>query len=848
MVFKYEKGEPIVKWLYAGPFTQDVSHLYEDNYIVPAEPYEPYFCEAERAAEKASPGVREGDGLGLYGLTCPWSLLRCGEGEKKVTFAGFGVFARLMTTFVFHHISMEKKGTFRFKMVLSGSASVFVNGRSVFRHRQVGRVNNTFILSLELLEGVNSVLISMTNVHLHCINSFEWTPLDEACTVSLPLITADEVFRKHLEKSFDSFYIKEDSVGDEEDVAVCWDGCDPVKGFYRFTLYEETKAQENNKILEKDMEIFRCSKVLLINGRELKKAGKYIVTADYILEDGLAIKGGVLEFYKRKFMDVPANLDYSGRKEALLKGYASLFQNAGLSMVREGAFIELIRCKTEGAEKLNFAALEKTLDYIDARYDCADFALHGLLRLYCLFRNDPAIPISLMERIKKTLLHFKYWTDEPGKSLMFTRSENHEMLFYSAEYLAGLLFPSESFPNSGQNGLFHALKGRLNAERWIREKGRYGFMEWHSNCYYEEDMLALLNLYDFGEENSYLRLLAGNLLDMICLIIATHSFKGVLATTHGRSYENMVIHPEYEAMNPINWLLYGMPEKMAERFSIGAAALATGSYAPPPELEKIARSQEPLESLSCMGLFPHEGLGGVNCSTYRTRDYMVSGLVGSKAGQHGAQVHAGQLFLDGIPVFVTCFDNKSPTTRPSYWGGQYRIPKTIAKGSFLAYIYDIKESVGYTHCYFPQNAFDEVVKKNGWLFGRKNDAYGGVFSLKGYTETEGGSYRDRELLCLEKKNIWLLQAGSRSEFGSFEAFVQRVLEGFMKVDGEDLTYESPLNGRFFLSWPDSCTCDGVPLPEKAYPLIKNDFCFADYGTGIARLKLGGRERCLNFNI
>ena len=74
----------------------------------------------------------------------------------------------------------------------------------------------------------------------------------------------------------------------------------------------------------------------------------------------------------------------------------------------------------------------------------------------------------------------------------------------STEYVAGMAFPLDNFSNSNQNGLFHALKGRLNAEHWIREKGYYGFTEWHSNTYYEEDMLALLNIYDFGEENGLL--------------------------------------------------------------------------------------------------------------------------------------------------------------------------------------------------------------------------------------------------------------------------------------------------------------------------------------------------------
>lgn len=296
--------------------------------------------------------------------------------------------------------------------------------------------------------------------------------------------------------------------------------------------------------------------------------------------------------------------------------------------------------------------------------------MHGLLRMYIRHAGSGRIPEPLKERMKACILGFKYWVDEPGRSMMFTRSVNHEILFHSAEYVAGLLFPGDLFTNSGQNGLFHAMKGQLKSERWIKEKGTYGYMEWHSNTYYEEDLLALLNIYDFGEENAYIRILARQLIDLTVAIMATHSYRGVMVTTHGRSYEESIIHPELESMSHLNWLLFGQPKRLVRKLSIGCVALASSTYTPHADWEGVASDEEDLFTRTRMGLFPNKGMDGVNCATYRTKEYIVSGMVGSKKGEHGGQVHAGQILLDGtVPVFVTCFDNKSGMTRPSYWGG-----------------------------------------------------------------------------------------------------------------------------------------------------------------------------------
>ncbi|MFK7694327.1 hypothetical protein [Paenibacillus sp. HJGM_3] len=846
-VFDKSRNQPVREWIYAGPYDLDVSELYSTNYAVPVEPYLPLMEKAVQDMRDCRP--TEGQSLNRFGQTLVWAYKRTDPSEPKMTWARYGQHARLLATYAYNRIIVNRSGTYRFQLWVAGSAVVTINGQEVFHKRQLGRVEGEFRFEAELSQGTNPCMVMLFNVHLHCTNSFMLVVEDTEFAVELPL-QLDAATREAVEADLLKFYMVRHVLQRHDNVAVHLDEPLSQRGTWVFSIIEIDRGgkQADRSVRETRLSLAADqSEVGLCGCTELTAPGEYALQIDYEHEDGSRVEGVRLTFHYVSFIDRPAEADFPRRKQFLAELYASS-QEMKRSRLN-GVYHEFMKLRM--GKEVDVQAVEETIQFINSRYDCADFAMHGLLRMYFRYRNSETLPPHLKESMKQCILGFKYWEDEPGTSMMFTRSENHEILFYSAEYLAGLLFPAENFPNSNQNGLFHVQKGKAMAERWIKEKGTYGFMEWHSNTYYEEDMLALLNLYDFAEENSYIRILARQLLDLIGIIVATHSYKGVMGTTHGRCYEDTVIHPELESMGHINWLLFGGREWLrGDRLSIGAAALTDSSYSPDPYLEAIANSGEECHTLTRMGLFPHEGLGGVNCSTYRTKNYMVSGLVESHQGRFGHQVQAGQVLLDGsVPVFVTCFDNKSETTRPSYWGGQYRMPKTIAYKNVLAYIYKIDETAGYTHCYFPAKDMDEIFEAGKWIFGRKNDAYVALYSLKPYTKTKTGKYKDRELLCLEKRNIWLIEAGDRESYGSFEAFIQAVSTTGLTEQGEDILYCSPAAGPLQLGWEETCMAEGKPVPEPGgFPLIRNRYAEAAYGSGLTYLKLGGRQKILNFNM
>ncbi len=196
------------------------------------------------------------------------------------------------------------------------------------------------------------------------------------------------------------------------------------------------------------------------------------------------------------------------------------------------------------------------LDYIDARKDCADYALHAFLRLIYQYQHHLRLDEDLIERARTSIQKFKYWPDEPGQDTMCTWTENHYILFASAGYLAGQLFPDISFFNSGLYGNELTAAFRPRILRWLELRFYTGFSEWLSNVYYDEDLTALLNLVDFCRDDEIQRRSA-MLIDLILFEMAVNNHAGVFGSSHGRTYEPTKKWAAQESTTDTQKLLFG---------------------------------------------------------------------------------------------------------------------------------------------------------------------------------------------------------------------------------------------------------------------------------------------------
>ncbi|MEG0722406.1 MAG: hypothetical protein RR446_11765, partial [Lachnospiraceae bacterium] len=92
--------------------------------------------------------------------------------------------------------------------------------------------------------------------------------------------------------------------------------------------------------------------------------------------------------------------------------------------------------------------LLEDLKHIEARVDCSDFLLVGILRLMKKYKLDA----DLLEAIKKAVLNYRYWMDEDGSDGMCFWSENHALMFHGSQMLAGQMYSDELFIRSKRLG------------------------------------------------------------------------------------------------------------------------------------------------------------------------------------------------------------------------------------------------------------------------------------------------------------------------------------------------------------------------------------------------------------
>lgn len=174
-------------------------------------------------------------------------------------------------------------------------------------------------------------------------------------------------------------------------------------------------------------------------------------------------------------------------------------------------------------------------DYMAERYDCADFRTQLLLKIY--FDFEDILSDRCKQLIKNTFLSFKYYMDEGGDDSMCYWSENHQILFAVAEYLAGQLWPDEVFSNSLITGSEHMKKAKNRIEIWMKQRFDYGFSEYLSNNYLAEDIAPMANFiaYSLDKENVEKMKI---IMDLLWLDVALNTVNNRFVAVSSRMYGN----------------------------------------------------------------------------------------------------------------------------------------------------------------------------------------------------------------------------------------------------------------------------------------------------------------------
>lgn len=258
-------------------------------------------------------------------------------------------------------------------------------------------------------------------------------------------------------------------------------------------------------------------------------------------------------------------------------------------------------------------------DFIDLRLDCADFRMMSVLRV--MYSYTSSLSEEVIIKMKDTILGFKYWMDEPGKDSMCYWSENHQILFFTSAYLAGKLYPKEVFYNSIMTGseLQERFKPRILS--WLKHRYEHGFIEWHSNTYYEEDVPPLTLLIDFGDDE--LSQKATIVLDLLLSDIAMHYYKGLFSVTSGRCYEDQKREPlKQDVLEMIEYLFGKRFHEKLDYSRISSNLYLCKKYKMPDILKDIALDNTEQVIKTSMGHDLKELLGFENEKGIETTRYL----------------------------------------------------------------------------------------------------------------------------------------------------------------------------------------------------------------------------------
>lgn len=211
-------------------------------------------------------------------------------------------------------------------------------------------------------------------------------------------------------------------------------------------------------------------------------------------------------------------------------------------------------------------ALEPAKRVIDGRFDCMDFRMQTLLRLqYSHGDTLRALSPAGARMIEDMFLGAKYWMTEPGEDSMCYWSENHQLLFAVAEYMAGQYWPGRVFANDGATGREHMERARARIEYWARQRFAFGYSEFNSSNYYLYCVGPAANFIQFAApEDRGLAERVKMCLDLLLFDVACYMHRFSFMAPTGRAYTDNMVGETGDRVRKLTDYLWGLRPDAAD--------------------------------------------------------------------------------------------------------------------------------------------------------------------------------------------------------------------------------------------------------------------------------------------
>jgi hypothetical protein len=470
------------------------------------------------------------------------------------------------------------------------------------------------------------------------------------------------------------------------------------------------------------------------------------------------------------------------------------------------------------ASALEPGDLRGALSMLRDRADCADFEAVGLLNLWHALPAAGAWPAGIRGEVRDALLGFKYWIDQPGLDAMCYFTENHQLVFHTAELLAGESFASETFANTGWKGARHAEHGREMAIEWIRAKLAGGFSEFDSNAYLAIDSLALVSIVELAADEE-IRAAAEALLDKLLFTLAANSWHGIHGAAHGRSYAQTLRSSRFEETASIMWALWGTGALNNAVLPVTCLARAR-RYRLPALIRSVATDYDVpwwgRQVYQGQYSFQRDLLGrpyGSDLRVWRTAHAMLSSVQDYRPGLPGLQEHIwGATLAPEVQVFATYpgSSSDSPSARPNAWAGQRVLPRARQDRDVVLVTYPGASELP-THVWFPAPFLDETIQRGSWLAGRVGRGYVAVACAGGLAAVQSGGTAYQEWLPRGNGTDFVATVGCLEDDGSFADFAGGLAEPeFARGPGATGVSWTARDGRLLsLAGTQAFTVDGT---------------------------------------
>ena len=579
-------------------------------------------------------------------------------------------------------------------------------------------------------------------------------------------------------------------------------------------------ATEENRtaelLWEKEVTADESGKIILGQCEELP-AGFLDFDVEACLEDVAVSSKIAVENWPRALFTAEAP-SVSERKKAVIEKIAAYGEeniNRAFALIVTGG-------DTEKAEEL----ILRQVSDINARKDCSDFHLVYFPYLWRNFRDKEVLREKTWEEMKKAILGFRYWMDEPGNDVMWFYSENHALMFHTCQLLCGELFPDDYFPTPGLDGFGMQRKSKAMLRGWFGRFLKEGFSEWNSSPYFPIDSLGMANLY-LQAQDEEMKDLARKGLDRLYGYLAKYSFGGYLACSAGRTYEKELFGNYCNGTTNMAYVLFGNGN--INQAGKGVLALCLSDYEPGRELAEYASVKHGKNGIGQI----KQGINGF-ASVYscKAADYMLSSAIGFRPGEKGYQEHPLHLvFTATAQIFVNNPGERKlfGSGRPSYWAGNGILPHVWQYRGFAAAEYRLSDAaVPYSHLYLPRREMDEMRVLSGRIYVRKGSAYAMIACSGDIRETLTGPFSEREWICWETRAVWIINASDDAEYSNFDAFVSAMERGMLRMDNGDETfeYDDTRYGCLSAGWGKPLCLDGVPL-EYRFSESEGNFEWSD---------------------